>query len=109
MQNNFVKLYGYVTKTILKDKVGSVYLKVEEEYKGEKKETSLSITCFGRNLEEAKKLNDFQYISVEGRLSRRKNGEQWQTEIIADKLNPTNAYNDMKGKVDSAFKEEFAW
>lgn len=104
---NFVQLHGYVTKCYLNQKVGSINLKVEEEYKGVKKETGLSVTCFGKALETARLLKDYQYVSVEGRLARRNKDDVWVTEVIANKVTPTNTYNQMKTKIDEAFGDSF--
>lgn len=108
MTNNLVQLHGYVTKRFTDhEKVGSISLKVEEEYKGVKKETSLSVTCFGSALSTARDLKDYQYVTVQGRLSRRNKDDVWTTEVIADKVTPTNTYNKMKTQMDDAFGTAF--
>lgn len=105
--NNHVQLHGYVTKLFLNQKVGSISLKVEDEYKGVKKETPLNVTCFGTALTTARDLKDYQYVTVQGRLSRRNKDDVWTTEVIADKVTPTNTYNKMKTQMDEAFKENW--
>lgn len=105
--NNFVYMHGYVKKVFLHDKVGTINLAVEEEYKGKKSETFLNVVCFGGALEHARKLKEFQYVSIQGRQARKERNGQWQQETIATNVVAHNTFQTAKKEAHVAKEKSF--
>ena len=102
---NFVHLYGYVKKLFLNEKVGTINISVEEEYKGKKTETFLNVLCFGKALECAKVLKEGQYLTVQGRQSRKEHEGQWKQETIANLVTPSDKFAHVSPKKEEYEKE----
>lgn len=110
LPNNFVNLHGYVKKLFLRDKVGTISLCIESKDKsGKEYKSTLNVTLFKEALAEGKKLQEYQFCSVQGRLSNRENNGQWKMEVVGIRVTPHDKFQVQGKAVEESFQEAFGF